>query len=48
MIYCSWLIVTTCKSISAILVSFTDFKAVAVIGIAFGGILIDLMFPFLL
>ena len=30
------------------LVSSTDPKAVAVVGIAFGGILIDLMFPFLL
>ena len=39
---------TTCKSVSAILVSPTNPKAVAVIGVAFGGILIDLMFPDLL
>ena len=39
---------TTYKSILAMLVLLTDFKAVAVVNIAFGGILIDLMFPFLL
>ena len=44
----SWSIITTCESISAILISFTDPEAVAVVNIAFGGILIDLMFPFLL
>ena len=48
MIAYSWPIVTTCKSVLAIFISLTDFEAVAVIGIAFGGILIDLMFPFLL
>ena len=39
---------TTCESISAMLVLLTNPKAVAVVGVAFGGILIDLMFPFLL
>ena len=38
----------TCKSVSAILVLFTDSKAVAIVDVVFGGILIDLMFPFLL
>ena len=45
MIVYSWPIVTTCESVSAILVSLTDFKAVAVVGITFSGILIDLVFP---
>ena len=35
---------TTCESILAILVSPTDPEAVAVVGVAFGSILIDLMF----
>ena len=35
---------TTCKSILAILVLPTDPEVVAVMGVAFGGILIDLMF----
>ena len=48
MIACSWPIMTTYKSVLAILVLPTDSEAVAVIGVAFGGILIDLMFPFLL
>ena len=39
MIVYNWPIVTTCESVLAILVSFTDSEAVAVIGIAFGGIL---------
>ena len=37
---------TTCKSVSAILVSPTDPKAVAVINIAFSGILIDFILLF--
>ena len=37
---------TIYKSILAMLVSLTDFKAVAVVGIAFSSILIDLMFLF--
>ena len=37
---------TTYESVLAILISLTDSEAVAVIGIAFGGILIDLMFLF--
>ena len=48
MIVCNWPIVTTCKSMSAMLVLPTDPEAVAVVDVAFGGILIDLMFPFLL
>ena len=48
MIAYSWPIVTTCESILAILVLPTDFKVVAVVGIAFGGILINLVLPFLL
>ena len=39
---------TTYKSVLAMLVSPINPKAVAVVGIAFGGILIDSMFPFLL
>ena len=39
---------STYKSISAMLVLPTNSKAVAVVGVAFGGILINLMFPFLL
>ena len=37
---------TTYKSILAILVSPTDFKAVAIVGITFGNILINSIFPF--
>ena len=37
---------TTCESVSAIFVSSTDPEAVTVIGVAFGGILIDFVFPF--
>ena len=37
---CSCATVTTYKSVSAILVSFTDLKAVAVIGVAFSSILL--------
>ena len=48
MIAYSWPIITTYKSVSAMLVLPTDFKVVAVMGVAFSGILIDLMFPFLL
>ena len=48
MIAYNWPIVTTYKSILAILVLLTDSKAVAVINVTFSGILIDLMFPFLL
>ena len=48
MIAYNWPIMTTYKSVSAILVSSTDFEAVAVMGVTFGGIFIDLMFPFLL
>ena len=36
----------TYKSVSAILVSPTNPKAVAVVDVAFGGILIDLLSPF--
>ena len=39
---------TTCESILAIFVLPTNPEAVAVIGVAFSGILIDLMFLFLL
>ena len=39
---------TTCESILAILVLFTNSEVVAVVGVAFSGILIDLMFLFLL
>ena len=46
MICCSWPIITTCKSVSAIFVLLTDPEVVAVVGIAFGGILIDLVFLF--
>ena len=45
-IYCNWPIVTTYKSILAILILPTNFKAVAVIGVTFNSILINLMFPF--
>ena len=48
MIAYSWPIVTTYKSVLAIFVSPINPKVVAVIGVAFSGILIDLMFPFLL
>ena len=48
MIACSWPIITTYESVLAILVSLTDPKAVAIIGVAFGGILINLVLPFLL
>ena len=48
MIIYNWPIVTTCKSILAIFILLTDPEAVAVMGVAFGGILIDLIFPFLL
>ena len=48
MIIYSWSIMTTCKSVLAIFVLPTDPKVVAVMSIAFGGILIDLVFPFLL
>ena len=41
----SWPIITTCKSISAIFVSPTNPEVVAVVGITFSGILIDLVFP---
>ena len=44
MIVYSWPIITTYESVLAILVLPTDFKAVAVIDIAFSGILIDLIF----
>ena len=37
---------TICKFISAILVLLTDSEAVAVVGVAFSGILINLMFTF--
>ena len=48
MIACSWPIITIYKSILAMFVSLTNPKAVTVVGVAFSGILIDLMFPFLL
>ena len=48
MIAYSWPIITTYKSVLAILVLPINFKAVAVMGIAFSGILINLMFPLLL
>ena len=49
MIACNWPIITTYKSISAMLVLLTNPEAVAVVGVAFGGILIDSLFlPFLL
>ena len=48
MIICNWPIITTYKSILAILVLPTDSKAVTVIDITFSGILIDLVLPFLL
>ena len=48
MIICSWPVVTTYKSVSAIFVLPTDPEAVAVVGVTFGGILIDLVLPFLL
>ena len=48
-IACSWPIMTTYKSVLVMLVLPTDPEAVAVVGVAFSGILIDLMFfPFLL
>ena len=43
MIVYSWPIITTCESVLVILVLLTNPKAVAVVGIAFGGILIDLV-----
>ena len=48
MIAYSWPIITTYKSVLAMLILPINPKAVAVIDIAFGGILIDLVFPFLL
>ena len=48
MIACNWPIVTTCEFVSAILVSLINLEAVAVVGVAFSGILINLIFPFLL
>ena len=48
MIVYSWPIMTTCESILAIFVLPINPEAVAVVGIAFSGILIDLTFPFLL
>ena len=39
MIVCNWPIVTTYESISAMLVLPTNLKAVAVVGVAFSGIL---------
>ena len=48
MIAYSWPIMTTCESVLAIFVSPTDPEAVAVVGVAFSGILIDLLSPFLL
>ena len=48
MIAYSWPIVTTCKSVLAILVLSINSEAVAVVDIAFNSILIDLMFLFLL
>ena len=44
MIIYSWPIITTYKSILAIFILPTNPKAVAVIDITFGGILIDLIF----
>ena len=46
MIIYNWPVMTTCKSVSAILILPTDLEAVAVVDIAFGGILIDLVLPF--
>ena len=46
MICCSWPIITTCESVLVILVLPTNPKAVAVVGIAFSGILIDSVFLF--
>ena len=40
MIACSWPIVTICESVLAIFVLPTDPEAVAVVGVAFSGILI--------
>ena len=48
MIAYSWPIITTYKSISVIFISPTDPEAVAVVDITFGGILINLVLPFLL
>ena len=48
MITYSWPIVTTYKSISAIFILPTNPEAVAIMGIAFSGILINLVLPFLL
>ena len=45
MIAYSWPIITTYKSVLAIFISLTNPKAVAVVGITFSGILIDLVFP---
>ena len=39
---------TTYESVLAMFISPTDSEAVAVVGIAFSGILIDLVLPFLL
>ena len=46
MIAYSWPIITTYESVLAIFVLSTNPKAVAIIGIPFSGILINLMFPF--
>ena len=40
MIACSWPIITTYKSVLAILISPTDLEAVAVVGVTFSGILL--------
>ena len=46
MIAYSWPIITTYKSVLAILILPNDPEAVTVIGITFNGILINLIFPF--
>ena len=46
MIAYSWPIITTYESVLAIFVLPTNPKAVAIVDIAFGGILINLIFPF--
>ena len=48
MIVYSWPIMTTYESVLAIFILPTNPKAVAVVSITFSGILINLMFPFLL
>ena len=48
MIAYSWPIITTYESVLAIFISPINPKAVAVVGVTFSGILIDLMFLFLL